>query len=452
MKEFVISEAKAETAVLVGLITQQQDEAKTKEYLDELEFLADTAGAVTVKRFTQKVQGPSQVTYVGKGKLEEIRQYIKQQEDAYDEWRDAGSPAPEEGMSAPQPVGMVIFDDELSAKQIRNIEAELKVKILDRTSLILDIFAMRAQTAEAKTQVELAQYRYMLPRLQRLWTHLERQGGGSGSGGGKGSVGLRGPGETQLEMDRRIILQRITLLKQRLLEIDQQKTTQRKNRGRLIRVALVGYTNVGKSTMMNLLAKSEVFAENKLFATLDTTVRKMVIGNLPFLLADTVGFIRKLPSDLVESFKSTLDEVREADLLVHVVDISHPDFEEQINVVEKTLADLGCAEKPSLLVFNKIDAYTWTPQDEDDLTEPTRENISLDQLKRTWMAKVSEKGKVNSEQFATAPLFISAKKKENIDELREVLYNKVRELHVQKYPYNDFLYQVEDCDLASTES
>ena len=450
MKEFVISEAKAETAVLVGLITQQQDEAKTKEYLDELEFLADTAGAVTVKRFTQKVQGPSQVTYVGKGKLEEIRQYIKQQEDAYDEWRDAGSPAPDDGMVAPQPVGMVIFDDELSAKQIRNIEAELRVKILDRTSLILDIFAMRAQTAEAKTQVELAQYRYMLPRLQRLWTHLERQGGGSGSGGGKGSVGLRGPGETQLEMDRRIILQRITLLKQRLQEIDQQKTTQRKNRGRLIRVALVGYTNVGKSTMMNLLAKSEVFAENKLFATLDTTVRKMVIGNLPFLLADTVGFIRKLPSDLVESFKSTLDEVREADLLVHVVDISHPDFEEQINVVEKTLADLGCAEKPLLLVFNKIDAYTWTPQDEDDLTEPTRENISLDQLKRTWMAKVSKKGKVNSEQFATAPLFISAKKKENIDELREVLYNKVRELHVQKYPYNDFLYQVEDCDLAST--
>ena len=446
MKEFVISEAKAETAVLVGLITQQQDEAKTKEYLDELEFLADTAGAVTVKRFTQKVQGPSQVTYVGKGKLEEIRQYIKQQEDAYDEWRDAGSPAPEEGMSAPQPVGMVIFDDELSAKQIRNIEAELKVKILDRTSLILDIFAMRAQTAEAKTQVELAQYRYMLPRLQRLWTHLERQGGGSGSGGGKGSVGLRGPGETQLEMDQRIIRQRISLLKERLVEIDKQKTTQRKNRGRLIRVALVGYTNVGKSTMMNLLAKSEVFAENKLFATLDTTVRKMVIGNLPFLLADTVGFIRKLPSDLVESFKSTLDEVREADLLVHVVDISHPDFEEQISVVEKTLADLGCAEKPSLLVFNKIDAYTWTPQDEDDLTEPTRENISLDQLKRTWMAKVSEKGKVNSEQFAAAPIFMSAKKKENVDELREVLYNKVRELHVQKYPYNDFLYQVEDCD------
>ena len=297
MKEFVISEVKAETAVLVGLITQQQDEAKTKEYLDELEFLADTAGAVTIKRFTQKVQGPSQVTYVGKGKLEEIKQYIKQQEDAYDEWRDNGSPEPEEGVMVPQPVGMVIFDDELSAKQIRNIEAELKVKILDRTSLILDIFAMRAQTAEAKTQVELAQYRYMLPRLQRLWTHLERQGGGSGSGGGKGSVGLRGPGETQLEMDRRIILHRITLLKQRLQEIDQQKTTQRKNRGRLIRVALVGYTNVGKSTMMNLLSKSDVFAENKLFATLDTTVRKMVIDNLPFLLADTVGFIRSVPTN-----------------------------------------------------------------------------------------------------------------------------------------------------------
>ena len=423
MKEFVISEVKAETAVLVGLITQEQDEAKTKEYLDELEFLADTAGAITVKRFTQKVQGPSQVTYVGKGKLEEIKQYIKQQEEAYDEWLDAGSPLPLEGQGeAPQPVGMVIFDDELSAKQIRNIEAELKVKILDRTSLILDIFAMRAQTAEAKTQVELAQYRYMLPRLQRLWTHLERQGGGSGSGGGKGSVGLRGPGETQLEMDRRIILHRITLLKQRLLEIDKQKTTQRKNRGRLIRVALVGYTNVGKSTMMNLLSKSDVFAENKLFATLDTTVRKMVIDNLPFLLADTVGFIRKLPSDLVE-----------ADLLVHVVDISHPDFEEQITVVEKTLADLGCADKPSMLVFNKIDAYTWIPQDEDDLTEPTKENISLEELKKTWMAKMQGDC-----------LFISAKQKENIDELRELLYQKVRELHVQKYPYNDFLYSVEE--------
>ncbi len=416
MKEFVISEAKAETAVLVGLITQEQDEAKTKEYLDELEFLADTAGARTVRRFTQKVGGPSQTTYVGSGKLLEIKQYIKEQEDAYEEG---------EG----EPVGMVIFDDELSAKQIRNIEKELQVKILDRTSLILDIFAMRAQTAEAKAQVELAQHRYMLPRLQRLWTHLERQGGGSGSGGGKGSVGLRGPGETQLEMDRRIILQRITLLKQRLAEIDKQKTTQRKSRGRLIRVALVGYTNVGKSTLMNLLTKSEVFAENKLFATLDTTVRKMAIDNLPFLLADTVGFIRKLPSDLVESFKSTLDEVREADLLVHVVDISHPDFEEQIKVVEQTLADLGCAETPSLLLFNKVDAYTWTPQDEDDLTEPTRENISLDDLKRTWMAKMQDDC-----------LFISARERDNIDALRALLYKKVRELHVQKYPYNDFLY------------
>lgn len=418
MKEFVISEAKAETAILVGLITPQQGEAKTKEYLDELEFLADTAGAITVKRFTQRVGGPSQVTYVGKGKLEEIRQFI---------W-PTPDPSQRGGEVEPR-AGMVIFDDELTAKQIRNIENELKVKILDRTSLILDIFAMRAQTANAKTQVELAQYRYMLPRLQRLWTHLERQGGGSGSGGGKGSVGLRGPGETQLEMDRRIILQRITLLKQRLVEIDKQKTTQRKNRGRLIRVALVGYTNVGKSTIMNLLAKSEVFAENKLFATLDTTVRKVVVENLPFLLADTVGFIRKLPTDLVDSFKSTLDEVREADLLLHVVDISHPDFEEQIQVVEKTLADLGCAEKPSMIVFNKIDQYTWVEKEPDDLTPATKENITLEELKRTWMAKLNENC-----------LFISAREKENIDEFREILYKKVREMHVQKYPYNDFLY------------
>ena len=415
MKEFIISEAKAETAVLVGLITKDQDEAKTKEYLDELEFLADTAGAVTVRRFTQKLNGPSSVTYVGQGKLDEIRQFIKDEEDQERE------------------VGMVIFDDELSAKQIRNIEKALQVKILDRTSLILDIFAMRAQTAEAKTQVELAQHRYMLPRLQRLWTHLERQGGGSGSGGGKGSVGLRGPGETQLEMDRRIILQRITLLKQRLLEIDKQKTTQRKNRGRLIRVALVGYTNVGKSTMMNLLSKSDVFAENKLFATLDTTVRKMVIDNLPFLLADTVGFIRKLPTDLIDSFKSTLDEVREADLLLHVVDISHPDFEDQIKVVEKTLAELGCAEKPSMIIFNKIDAYTWVEKEPDDLTPATRENATLEDLKRTWMAKMNDNC-----------LFISAREKQNIDELRDVLYKKVKELHVQKYPYNDFLYEVND--------
>lgn len=415
MKEFIISEVKTETAILVGLITKEQDEAKTKEYLDELEFLADTAGATTVKRFTQRVNGPSAVTYVGKGKLEEIREYIKLKEDEED------------------PIGMVIFDDELSAKQMRNIEQELGVKILDRTSLILDIFAMRAQTANAKTQVELAQYRYMLPRLQRLWTHLERQGGGSGSGGGKGSVGLRGPGETQLEMDRRIILQRMSLLKQRLTEIDKQKATQRKNRGRLIRVALVGYTNVGKSTIMNLLAKSEVFAENKLFATLDTTVRKVVVENLPFLLADTVGFIRKLPTDLVESFKSTLDEVREADLLVHVVDISHPDFEEQIQVVNQTLAELGCADKPSMIIFNKIDNYHWVEKEEDDLTPATKENITLDELKKTWMAKEHDNC-----------LFISAKQKENIEELREVLYKKVRELHVQKYPYNDFLYNIEE--------
>ena len=415
MKEFVISEVKAETAILVGLITKDQDEEKTTEYLDELEFLTDTAGAVTVKRFTQKVNGPNTVTYVGKGKLEEIKQYIEDEEDNDRE------------------IGMVIFDDELSAKQMRNIENELKVKILDRTSLILDIFAMRAQTANAKTQVELAQYRYMLPRLQRLWTHLERQGGGSGSGGGKGSVGLRGPGETQLEMDRRIILQRITLLKQRLLEIDKQKTTQRKNRGRMVRVALVGYTNVGKSTIMNLLAKSEVFAENKLFATLDTTVRKVVIDNLPFLLADTVGFIRKLPTDLVDSFKSTLDEVREADLLVHVVDISHPDFEEQIEVVNQTLKDLDSADKPMVLVFNKIDNYHWVEKEADDLTPMTRENITLDELRRTWMAKMSDNC-----------LFISARERENIDHFRDVLYRKIRELHVQKYPYNDFLYPSEE--------
>lgn len=414
MKEFVISETQTESAVLVGLITPRQDEAKTAEYLDELEFLAETAGARAVCRFTQRVDGPSSVTYVGSGKLQEIRRYIEQEADAGRE------------------VGMVIFDDELSAKQLRNIEKELKVKILDRTSLILDIFAMRARTAEAKTQVELAQHRYMLPRLQRLWTHLERQGGGSGSGGGKGSVGLRGPGETQLEMDRRIILQRITLLKQRLAEIDRQKSTQRKNRGRLIRVALVGYTNVGKSTLMNLLSKSEVFAENKLFATLDTTVRKMVIDNLPFLLADTVGFIRKLPTDLVDSFKSTLDEVREADLLVHVVDISHPGFEEQITVVEQTLKELGCADKPSMIVFNKTDAYTWTEKEADDLTPPTRRNISLTELRRTWMARLGGDC-----------LFISARERLNIDELRDTLYARVKQLHVQKYPYNDFLYPVE---------
>ncbi len=410
-KKFYHEEEGPETAILVGLITPNQNERKTQEYLDELEFLATTAGAVTVKRFTQRLNGPSSATYLGIGKLQEIRAYIQAEEDAERE------------------VDMVIFDDELSAKQLRNIESELKVKILDRTSLILDIFAMRAQTANAKTQVELAQYRYMLPRLQRLWTHLERQGGGSGSGGGKGSVGLRGPGETQLEMDRRIILNRMSLLKQRLAEIDRQKTTQRGNRGRMIRVALVGYTNVGKSTLLNLLAKSEVFAENKLFATLDTTVRKVIIDNLPFLLSDTVGFIRKLPTDLVDSFKSTLDEVREADLLLHVVDISHPDFEDQIKVVDKTLADLGCAEKPQMIVFNKVDAYTWVEKDEDDLTEATKENIPLVELMRTWMARLSDNC-----------IFISARERTNIDDLRALLYDKVRELHVQKYPYNDFLF------------
>ncbi len=415
MKEFVISEAQVETAILVGLITQTQDERKTKEYLDELEFLAETAGATVVKRFTQKLPAANSVTYVGKGKLEEIKEYIHQEEENERE------------------VGMVIFDDELSAKQIRNIEAELKVKILDRTSLILDIFAMRAQTANAKTQVELAQYKYMLPRLQRLWTHLERQGGGSGAGGGKGSVGLRGPGETQLEMDRRIILNRMSLLKERLAEIDKQKSTQRKNRGRMIRVALVGYTNVGKSTLMNLLSKSEVFAENKLFATLDTTVRKVIIENLPFLLTDTVGFIRKLPTDLVDSFKSTLDEVREADLLIHVVDISHPDFEEQISVVDKTIADLEAGGKPTMIVFNKVDAYTYVEKAEDDLIPKTRENITLEELMKTWMAKLNDNC-----------IFISAREKINMDELKTIIYNKVRELHVQKYPYNDFLYQTYD--------
>ena len=417
MKEFVISTTKKETAILVGLITSAQNERKTNEYLDELEFLAQTAGAEVVKRFTQRIDHPHPVTYVGTGKLAEIAEYVEMLKDSDDE------------------IGMVIFDDELSAKQLRNIEKELKIKILDRTSLILDIFAMRAQTAHAKVQVELAQYKYMLPRLQRLWTHLERQGGGSGgAGGGKGgSVGLRGPGETQLEMDRRIILGRMSLLKEQLAQIDRQKSIQRKNRGRLIRVALVGYTNVGKSTLMNLLAKSEVFAENKLFATLDTTVRKVIIENLPFLLSDTVGFIRKLPTDLVESFKSTLDEVREADLLLHVVDVSHPEFEEQIAVVEKTLADLNCGDKPLMVIFNKIDAFTCVQKEEDDLTPKTRENITLDELKETWMSRLADNC-----------LFISAREKQNIENLKDVIYKKVCELHVQKYPYNDFLYQTYD--------
>ncbi|MBR4967471.1 MAG: GTPase HflX [Bacteroidaceae bacterium] len=418
MKEFVISTTKKETAILVGLITATQNERKTNEYLDELEFLAQTAGAEVVKRFTQRIDHPHPVTYVGTGKLKEIADYVEMLKDSDDE------------------IGMVIFDDELSAKQIRNIEKEIKIKILDRTSLILDIFAMRAQTAHAKVQVELAQYKYMLPRLQRLWTHLERQGGGSGGGSGKGgSVGLRGPGETQLEMDRRIILGRMSLLKEQLAQIDKQKSIQRKNRGRLIRVALVGYTNVGKSTLMNLLAKSEVFAENKLFATLDTTVRKVIIENLPFLLSDTVGFIRKLPTDLVESFKSTLDEVREADLLLHVVDVSHPEFEEQIEVVEKTLADLKCGDKPLMVIFNKIDAFTYVQKEEDDLTPKTKENITLDELKETWMNKLADNC-----------LFISAREKQNIENLKEIIYKKVCELHVQKYPYNDFLYQTYEED------
>ena len=454
MKEFIKTDVAAETAVLVALITRQQNERKTEEYLDELQFLAETAGAVTVKRFTQRMDGPSSVTYIGSGKLKEIREYIDAAQQAHDDYMDEIydlgiealdpklRPAYGLAVEAPQPVGMVIFDDELSAKQLRNIEKELGVKILDRTSLILDIFAMRAQTANAKTQVELAQYRYMLPRLQRLWTHLERQGGGSGGGKG-GSVGLRGPGETQLEMDRRIILNRMALLKQRLADIDRQKTTQRQNRGKLIRVALVGYTNVGKSTLINLLAKSDVFAENKLFATLDTTVRKVIVGNLPFLMADTVGFIRKLPTDLVDSFKSTLDETREADLLVHVIDVSHPDFEEQIEVVNRTLCDLGCAEKPQILIFNKMDAYTFTPKDPDDLTPATRENTTLEELMQTWMSRTagtSDLSNPNSGSILDV-IFISARERINIDELRDLLYRRVRELHVQKYPYNDFLFQ-----------
>lgn len=418
MKEFLTTEGKtSEKAVLVGLVTNQQNERRTKEYLDELEFLAGTAGVNVLKRFTQKLDQPLSVTYVGTGKLQEIREYIEQYNDNV-EYPDTL-------------LGTAIFDDELSAKQIKNIEDALGgIKVLDRTSLILDIFAMRAQTAAAKTQVELAQYKYLLPRLQRMWTHLERQGGGSGSGAGKGgSVGLRGPGETQLEMDKRIITQRISWLKQQLVEIDKQKTSQRKNRGRLIRVALVGYTNVGKSTLMNLVSKSDVFAENKLFATLDTTVRKVVIENLPFLLSDTVGFIRKLPTDLVDSFKSTLDEVRESDLLVHVVDISHPDAEQQMEVVDKTLSDLGCATKPRLVLFNKVDAYSWIEKDPDDLTPSTKENISLDELCRIWHNRLGDDC-----------IFVSAIQKTNLDSLRTLLYNKVKQLHVQKYPYNDFLY------------
>lgn len=404
IEDNIINKEQNEKTVLVGLATRVQSEAKTDEYLDELAFLADTAGAEPVARFTQKLDYPNPRTYVGTGKLEEIRQYVEDNE-----------------------IGLVIFDDELSSKQVANIEKELQVKILDRTSLILHIFAKRAQTATARTQVELAQYQYLLPRLTRMWTHLERQRGG---------IGMRGPGETQIETDRRIILDKISRLKEELVAIDKQKTVQRKNRGKLTRVALVGYTNVGKSTLMNLLSKSDVFAENKLFATLDTTVRKVVIENLPFLLSDTVGFIRKLPSHLVDSFKSTLDEVREADVLVHVVDVSHPNFEEQIEVVNKTLSDVcGANDKPMIMVFNKIDAFTYTPKDPDDLTPMTRENISLDEFRRTWMSRMDNNC-----------VFISAKERINIDELKALLYQKAKEIHTARFPYNDFLYQKYDED------
>ncbi len=392
-----------ERAILVGLITPEQDERKANEYLDELEFLSDTAGAVTVKKFLQRLEYPNSKTFVGTGKLEEIKNYVQ------DEANN---------------INLAVFDDELSPAQLRNLETELKIKILDRTNLILDIFAKRAQTAHAKTQVELAQCRYMLPRLTRLWTHLDRQRGG---------IGMRGPGETQIETDRKILLRKISLLKEELVHIDKTKSIQRKNRGKLVRVALVGYTNVGKSTIMNMLSKTDVLAENKLFATLDTTVRKVIVQNLPFLLSDTVGFIRKLPHDLVESFKSTLDEVREADILVHVVDISHPCFEEQISVVENTLSELDSKGKPVIMVFNKIDAYTYQPKDEDDLTARTKENMTLEELESTWMSKLRENC-----------IFISAKNKINIDNLKDLLYSKVKEIHTKRFPYNDFLFEYYD--------
>lgn len=403
-----VTEIYCENAVLVGLITPQQKEAKAREYIDELAFLADTAGAHVVKTFFQKMDYPNSRTFVGEGKLMEIRDFIKEREES------------------DEPVGMVIFDDELSPVQLRNIERELQIKILDRTNLILDIFAKRAQTAYAKTQVELAQYQYLLPRLTRMWTHLERQRGG---------IGMRGPGETQIETDRRIILDKISLLKKHLVAIDKQMTTQRQNRGKMVRVALVGYTNVGKSTMMNLLSKSDVFAENKLFATLDTTVRKVIIDNLPFLMTDTVGFIRKLPHHLIESFKSTLDEVREADLLVHILDISHPNFEEHYEVVNKTLLDVCKEKKPTILVFNKIDAFSYIPKEEDDLSPMKRENYSLDDLKKTWMANMG-----------ADCVFVSAREKDNIDELKALLYERVKEIHIKRFPYNDFLFQKYDVE------
>jgi len=394
-------EVKQEVAVLIGIITQQETEDRVSEYLEELAFLAETAGAITVKRFVQKLSVQNSRTFVGSGKIIEIQQYIKENE-----------------------IDIAIFDDELSPSQIRNIEKILNCRVLDRNNLILDIFAKRARTAHSKTQVELAQYQYLLPRLAGMWTHLERQRGG---------IGLRGPGETEIETDRRVIRDRISALKDKLKKIDKQKSTMRKNRGSLIQVALVGYTNVGKSTIMNMLSKSDIFAENKLFATLDTTVRKVVIENLPFLLSDTVGFIRKLPHDLVESFKSTLDEVREADILIHVVDISHSDFEAQINVVKQTIADIDAGGKPTFMVFNKIDAYTFIEKEPDDLTPATKENLSLKDLKNSWMAK----GRLTS-------LFISATKKQNIPEFKKALYEEVKRIHIERYPYNNFLYQIEE--------
>ena len=400
MKEFIKTSQSSERTILVGLITPDVSETQAEEYLDELAFLSETAGAEPVARFLQRLDTPNPATFVGKGKLDEITEYVSAHE-----------------------VGPAIFDDELAPNQLRNIERQLGIRILDRTSLILDIFATRAQTAHAKTQVEMAQYQYMLPRLTRLWTHLERQRGGN--------IGLRGPGETQLETDRRIILRKISQLKEQLKKIDKQKSVQRQNRGKMVRVALVGYTNVGKSTLMNVLAKSDIFAENKLFATLDTTVRKVVLGNLAFLLADTVGFIRKLPTQLVESFKSTLDEVRESDLILHVVDISHPEFEDQIAVVTETLREIDAlGDKPQILVFNKIDAYQHIPKDPDDLTPATKLNRTREELEKSWMARMGNDC-----------TFISARTGEGVDELRRLLYDRVKEIHIQRYPYNDFLYQ-----------
>lgn len=386
-----------ESAVLIGIIHQFQSEEKVKEYLDELEFLADTAGADSVKRFTQKLDKPNPKTFIGSGKISDIALYIKQHN-----------------------IDIAIFDDELSPSQLKNVEKIFGCKVLDRTNLILDIFASRAQTSYARTQVELAQYQYILPRLTNMWTHLSKQ---------KGGIGMKGPGEREIETDRRIIREKITLLKNKLSKIDKQMAIQRGNRGSLVRAALVGYTNVGKSTLMNILSKSEVFAENKLFATLDTTVRKVVIDNLPFLLSDTVGFIRKLPTQLVESFKSTLDEVRESDLLIHVVDISHPNFEEHIETVNRTIAEIDDTEKPVIMVFNKIDQFSFKPKDEDDLSPVTKENYSLEDWKRTWLAK-----------YENNVIFMSAKEKINLDDLRSRLYETIAEIHAVRFPYNNFLY------------